>query len=60
MAPLEPHAWIDFGANGHGPDLSGQYWIKKLKRMHQFDDFAKDIYPNTNELNDWVDSFKKT
>ena len=41
MAPLEPHAWIDFGANGHGPDLSGQYWIKKLKRMHQFDDFAK-------------------
>lgn len=40
-APLTPHAWLDFGANGYGSDLSGQYWINQLERMHQFDDFAK-------------------
>jgi hypothetical protein len=43
MAPLEPHNWIDFGPNGYGSDLSGQFWIKQLIRMHEFDDFAEDI-----------------
>ena len=82
MAPLKPHNWIDFGANGYGSDLSGQYWIKKLKRMHQFDSFAEEIaqgiakeqheitdktlgdgltpWLRNHELNEWVDSFKKT
>ena len=53
MAKLEPHAWLDFGANGYGSDLSGQFWIKQLTRMHQFDDFAREICDH----DDWVDAF---
>ena len=46
-APIDPHNWHNFGPNGYGPDLSGQWWIKKLKedgfRRHEFDDFAETI-----------------
>jgi hypothetical protein len=41
LAPLEPHDWIDFGANGYGPDLSGRYWIKDLTPIPQFDSFKE-------------------
>ena len=76
MAPLKPHAWLDFGANGYGSDLSGQFWIKQLKRMHQFDGFAEEVaqsianerdtgdgltpWLKNHQLSEWVDSFKKT
>ena len=76
MAKLEPHNWIDFGANGYGSDLSGQFWIKQLTRMHRFDDFAEEIaqdianeqyegdgitpWLRNHQLSEWVDSFKKT
>ncbi len=71
LAPLDPHNWINFGANGYGPDLSGQFWIKRLTRMHEFDDFAQEIASNIHQtifanvgvdqdLSDWVNAFKKT
>jgi hypothetical protein len=65
MAPLEPHEWYNYGPNGYGSDLAGIFYIKKLTRMHEFDDFAKEIATDiTNNdpsmLEDWVDSFKKT
>jgi len=56
MAPLTPHNWLNFGANGYGSDLSGQYWIKLLKRMHQFDSFAEEITQNL-DADDWADAF---
>ena len=61
LAPLEPHNWLNFGANGYGTDLSGQFWIKRLTRMHDFDDFAKDIATDIEHtgsmLNDWIAAF---
>ena len=58
LAPLKPHKWIDFGANGFGADLSGCYWIKRLTRMHEFDDFAQDLSSGL-DVGDWADAFKE-
>jgi hypothetical protein len=62
MAKLKPHNWLDFGPNGYGADLSGQFWIKRLTRMHEFDDFAKDIASDATGgdeglVTDWIKSF---
>jgi len=43
LAPTQPDAWINFGANGYGPDPSGKYLLANLRREVEFEDFRNQI-----------------
>jgi hypothetical protein len=67
-APIDPHNWHNFGNNGYGSAITGQWWIKQLKQdkfqAHEYDSFA-DVVASSNkttyhQLDDWVNSFKET